>query len=315
ALLDAAEAGLGEGALAEHAARMLDDPRARGMVRDLHRQWLDIDGYENIWRTDEERYGEYTASTPYAMTLEVYAYVDRVAYGGGTVEELFSSRTTVVEDRLAATYGLEDVVGRDNGNMVEVQLDPNERAGLLSLSGWLALQSDAFTEDLIHRGAFVNDAVLCTKVPSPGMAVPPLPVNDEERTLRELIADHTETCGGGCHTDYINPIGFAFANYDAFGAFRLYDDRERRIDSSGTYVFEDGEASWETGVDFLEALAVNPQVHRCYVEHLLTYTEGRRMTLVDEARIDAYTQQSLDGAPIIDLIAAMVTDPDFRSRP
>ncbi len=314
-LLAAAEGGLTEEELSRQAWRMVSDVRAKTMVRDLHRQWLDIDLYENLWRTDEERYGDYLESTPYAMTLEVYAYIDRVAYGGGTVEELFSSRTTVVEDRLAATYGVPGIEGLDNASMVEVQLDPEERAGLFTLSGWLALQSDSFTEDLIHRGAFVNHAVLCRTIPSPPSPVPPLPVDDEERTLRELIDAHTGTCGAGCHDDYINPVGFAFAEYDAFGGHRLQDDVGRPLDASGSYVFSDGEASWETGVEFLEYVAVSPQAHRCYVEHLLAYTEGRRMGPLDEPRIEAYTERSLGGEPIIELLTAMVTDPDYRRRP
>jgi len=314
-LFAAAEAGLTPDVLAQQARRMLQDERSAAMVRDLHRQWLDIDRYINIWRTDEERYDDYLLSTPYAMTLEVYAYVDRVAYGGGTVEDLFSSRETLVEDRLAATYGVEGVKGHDNASMVQVSLDPSERAGLFTLSGFLALQSDGATEDLIHRGAYLNHAVLCVDVPSPGQAVPPLPVDGtEDLTLRELVDEHTSTCGAGCHTDYINPVGFALANYDAYGAYQVIDNG-KTIDSSGTYAFDSGERSWSDGVEFLEGLAVDPQVHRCYVEHLLTYAEGRRMGPSDDARVDAYMEKSLDGEPIIELIYGIVTDPDYRLRP
>ena len=254
-------------------------------------------------------------ATPGVPEYLCSAYVDRIAYGGGTVQELFSSRQTLVEDRLALAYGVEGVEGYDNENMVLVTLDPNERAGLLTLTGWLALQSDGVTEDLIHRGAFVNHAVLCVDVPSPGEAVPPLPVEDtEDLTLRELVAEHTGTCGSACHNDYVNPVGFAFTQYDAFGHFQTIDNGHP-IDASGQYLFDEGEVSWGDGVAFLEYLSVSPMVHRCYAEHLLTYAEGRAMTSADEDRVDRYMQDSLDGQPIIEMLYTMVTEPAFRRRP
>lgn len=315
-LFAAAAAGLTPEVVQAQARRLLEHPRGRAMVADLHRQWLDIDRYENVYRTDEERYDDYEKSTPYAMTLEVYAFVDRIVFGGGTVQDLLSSRETLVEDRLASVYGVPGVQGLDNTSMQWVSLDPSERAGLFTLTGWLALQSDGNTEDLIHRGAYINHAVLCVDVPAPAESVPPLPVDEtQERTLRERIEAHTIPCGGACHEDYINPVGFAFAQYDAAGAFQT-ERNGLSLDASGSFDLDAGEVSWNTGVEFLEQLAVSPQVHRCYLDHLLTYAEGRRTSgPADEARLDDLMVRSLDGEPILELLYAMVTDEAYRQRP
>ena len=40
-------------------------------------------------------------------------------------------------------------------------------------------------------------------------------------------------CGGGCHDAYINPLGFAFENFDGMGRVRSTDN-DKPVDTSSS---------------------------------------------------------------------------------
>lgn len=306
----AADAGLGADTVTAEVRRMLDAPAAHAMVADLHRQLLHVDNYEHIHRPPEEVLGidAFEGSIPAAMQREAYAFVDAVVFGGGTVRDLLTSRRSFANDRLAELYG----VSVEGDALVPVQLDASERAGLLTLSGFLASHADRGGPNLIARGGFVNEALLCVDVPAPPSDVPALPPDPEhETTLRERIDHHTSTCGGACHTQMINPIGFALGKYDQEGRYVTVDNGAP-IDATGTYRFEDGSFSYDGAVELAGVLADRPQVHRCYVSHLVSYLEGRPPTADDADRIDELTEASLDDRPIRDLVADIVSAEAFR---
>ena len=312
-LLAAAEAdGLAPETLAVEVERMLDDPRGHAMIADLHRQLLHVDAYAQIWRPSEEilGIGLYDESTPAAMQQEVYAFVDEVVYSGGTLHDLLTLPTTFANEDLAEIYGIEGIEGEE---LVPVALDPNQRAGLLTLSGFLAWQADMTTPNLIERGVFVNDALLCAEIPPPPASATSLPVDDEGLTLRERIDAHTSSCGGSCHDDLINPVGFAFGVYDQDGYYAPYDDMGDLIDATGHYAFEDEVVYFDGAVELAWGIAEQEQVHRCYAGHLVGYLAGVSSLGIDAALLDRLTADSMEGAAVRDLVVEIVTDPTFRS--
>ncbi len=330
-LLAAAESdGLTADTLREQAERMLDAPQSHAMLADLHRQLLHVDSYSQIWRPSEEVLGidVFQDSLPAMMQQEVYAFVDDVIYGGGTVRDLLTLPYTYANSALAEVYGVEGV---DSEELVPVNLDPNERAGLLTMSGFLAWRADTTQPNLIGRGGFVNDALLCADLPPPPASATPLPVEDaEDLTLRELIEAHTSECGGSCHNDLLNPVGFAFGVYDHDGYYAPMeptttssDDEEESsltagvedgipIDASGTYAFEDGSFSFVDAVDLAWIMSEREQVHRCYAEHLAGYLEGATTDNLNAAFVDELAASSMAGTPIRDIVLTIVTDPEFR---
>lgn len=305
-LLRAARSGLRPDEVAAQVERMLAAPAAHDTFARMHGQLLHVDGYEAIWRPSEEVLGidVYEQSTPASMQREVYAYVDDVVFGGDTVAGMLTRRRTFVDERLAPIYGVTGVTGTD---LVPVEL-PATRAGLLTLSGFLAWQANREEPNLIGRGGFVNELILCAAIPPPPMSVPPLPPPAPDLTLRERIEAHTSTCGSACHAERINPIGFAYGKYDATGAY--VDDPS--IDAAASYPFEEGVRSYDGAVELAQILADAPEVHRCYVEHLAAYLEGRTLGPDDDARIELLGEASRAGRPIRDLVVDLLTDDEFR---
>ena len=59
---------------------------------------------------------------------------------------------------------------------------------------------------------------------------------DQSRAHQTL----TTGCGGACHNEMINPVGFAFEHFDGMGQYRDTENDGLTIDSSGSYAFSDG---------------------------------------------------------------------------
>lgn len=311
-LRSARRAGQAE-ALLDEVPRLLDDDRGHAMVRDLHRQLFHVDSYANIPR-DFVSHEDYSTTANAAMEAEVEAFVDGIVYGEGTVSDLFTSTQTRADANISDIYGTGWVRGSGAGWLEPVELDPNERAGLLTLSGFLAMHSSEEAEDLIRRSAFVHEAVLCNKLPPPPPDATALPLDDtgldeDELTMRDRIDLHTGECGGACHSDMLNPLAYAFGQYDQMGRFR--DDPD--IDATATFTFESGQVRFDGAVELSEILADEAQVHRCYASHLMSYLEGRTLTSEDNDRVDALTSASLAGEPILSLIQDIVEDEAFRA--
>lgn len=308
---DAGRLSTSEG-LQSTVERLLDDERAQATLEDLHRQLLLLDNYANIYK-DPDLYPEFGPTTAASMRAEALAFTDAIFAEGGSINDLFTSTRTYVNADLAPIYGLSGPYGDE---LVPVDLDPGQRAGLLTLSGFLALEADGYVSSPIRRGVFVNLHVLCAPLPPPPNVIPPLPANEGDLTTRELVDLHTGegTCGEGCHSAMINPPGFALENFDALGRWR---DTEfgLPIDAAASYTLSSGEASWEDPISFAAIIGDAFETHRCYNEHLLQYLHGRASQATDDALLDwLATRSRTDDKPIRELITELVLTNSFRSR-
>ena len=298
--------------LRTQALRMLEDPRASAMVNDFHRQLLGLDTYENIYK-DPNTYPAYTPEMNAWMQTEAAMFTHEMVFGGHGVHALFTAPWTYANAELAAVYGAGPVVDPDADGFGRVDLDPAQRAGLLTQLGFLAVHADLHTESSIHRGVFVNLAMLCVDLPSPPDNIEPLPPPTGAMTNRELIESHTGdgTCGAGCHSNLINPPGFAFEHYDALGQYRE-QDHGLPVDASGS--FSSGEA-WEDAIGFAAVLGDSPTAHQCYVQNWMEFLYGRVASSEDEGHLQELAHHSrLEDRAILDLLVDLMVSDAFRMR-
>ena len=183
-----------------------------------------------------------------------------------------------VNASLAPIYGLP---GQFTNDFTKVDLDPKQRAGILTQPGFLALHAHEREIDSIHRGVFVIQRILCVQLSPPAnLTITPVPPPDMTTTNRERVWAHTGpgTPGAACHGTMIDPAGFAFENFDAIGAYRTTDNGQP-IDASGTYPFlENGVStpkSYTGAVEFGGVLAQSSEVHTCYSQDWMSYLFGR----------------------------------------
>src|SRR5690606_24087379 len=137
-LLDAAESGVlddPEG-LEAQARRLLEHPRGRAQVDQFFTQWLGT-GALLLANKDPQIYPGFTPDIREAMAAEQRAFVEHVMFeGSATLQELLQADYVMVDDTLAAFYGL-PLPGSDVPVRVELP-EGSDRGGLLTLGAVLA---------------------------------------------------------------------------------------------------------------------------------------------------------------------------------
>lgn len=297
--------------LGRQAERLLGSDRARATLEDFHRQVLRLKTYDAIDK-DPKAYPAFVAGIGTHMQREALLFTDDIVLDrSGGVRELLTSPTTFVDKTLAPLYGKQ----ASGDDFARVDLDPQQRAGLLTLSGFLAANAYRNEIDSIHRGVFVHKNVLCTMLPPPAANITPVPA-DAAKTERDRVNAHTGkgTCGDGCHSTLINPAGFAFEHYDALGAYRTQDNGQP-VDSSGSLDFDGTRRDYNDAIEFSGILADTTSTHRCYASELLEYVHERTPADQDATFLDDLATRSRDGkVSIKQMVLELVKSPAFTSR-
>jgi hypothetical protein len=113
----------------------------------------------------------------------------------------------------------------------------------------------------------------------------------------------------------INPLGFAFENYDPLGRYRMTDNGVP-VDASGTYHLDGTDVTFLNALELVELLASSTAAHRCYADHWLAYLYGRPTHRSDAAVLDDLAARSLaQEMSTKDLIRSLVQTESFLTRP
>ncbi len=298
--------------VAAQARRMLADPRARDIVRIFHAQWLDLDLIDRLDK-DPIAYPSFSDSLRDSMRGETEAFIDHVIWDAGAdATLLLTAPYTFVDSELAAHYGVSDP-GWDGFHRVD--LDPNQRAGILTQAGLLALWSKSDQTSPIHRGKFVREQLLCTPLPPPppGLVVE-VPDPDPTATTRERFAQHSsDPACSGCH-QLMDPIGFGFEHYDAIGRWRS-EEHGLPIDATGEVIASDLPGPFDGTVELAGQLAASEQVADCLVRQWFRFAYGRLETAEDTCTLDALAERfSASGNDVLDLLVELTLSDAFRYR-
>jgi hypothetical protein len=298
--------------VASQATRLASNAKGAEGRDHFHFQVYRLGAYDGIVR-DTAAFPSFTANTPSAMRQETLLFLRYVFDQGFGVKQMFTSPVSFVNADLAPAYGLSGSFGN---TFTKVDLDPNQRAGLLTRTGFLSSYAVVNDPDSIHRGVFVNQRVLCVDLPPPDPNATGLVPLSTDMTNRERVEATTGpgTCGQGCHSTIINPPGFAFEHFDAVGKFRD-TDRGKPINSVASYAFAEGLKAFDGALEFSQALAQSKQAHSCYVGDWMTYLNGRLPVAAEKPLLDYLSQLSLNGQlSMKDMILRFVTNDGFLNR-
>jgi len=316
ALLAAAEGGKLESRAGLEATigKMLDDPRSRANLVSFHHQLYQVDQYPQTPGKDPTAFPDFDPAVIADMQTELDLFVKHVVVDqGGGLKKLLTSRTTFVNLRLAKIYGL-DTTGRTDDKFEQVELDPSQRSGLLTRAGFLAWKGRSSQPDTILRGVFINRLVLCQPLGDPPPAAAGAMLGDQP-TDRERVEALTGkgTCGESCHFHFIDPVGYAFENFDAIGGYRTKDNG-RPIDASSAFPFDGKLTHYKDASEFASLTAASEQANSCYARYMLQYTFGRDLVPEDQPQIDELAALSRDGGSTRDLIVQLLESPSFTTR-
>lgn len=254
-----------------HAERLLATDAGRRTLAHFIEGWVEIEGLPAKAK-DDNTYN-LSAEEREAMQEETRRLFTDTFESGAGLEQLFTADYTFVNQTLAAFYGMSGVSGDE---FQRVALPPNRPPGILGHASYLTAHAQPENSSPVQRAFIIRERILCQDLP-------PVPVNLDTNleapgnfsTNRERYGEHSsnDVCYT-CHSR-MDPIGFAFENYDGFGRYR---DQENGvpIDASGELSDVPGGPIPLDGVDNLAAyLGTSELVQSCLVRFWTYYAYGR----------------------------------------
>lgn len=309
ALLDAAARGdlSNPALLAGEVERLLASPRARDGVRALFDDVLQLEGLTSL-RKDPLSFPHMSPEVGPSAREETLRLIEWLTFDeSGDYRELFTTRTTFINRKLASIYGVQ-APAREGFARYDHEAS-SERSGILGHVSILAGNSHVGSSSATLRGIFVRRVILCGEIPAPPANVDtsiPEPIVGAA-TLRDRVQRHLEEAScAQCHRR-MDPLGLGLENFDAIGRFRTHDNGAL-IDASGDV---DG-ATFETPREMGQALAEDPEVMRCAAVQFYRYAHGNLNTGHDEAAIAEIRERFTEsGFRILELMRSVALHDSF----
>jgi hypothetical protein len=135
------------------------------------------------------------------------------------------------------------------------------------------------------------------------------PPPDPSKSTRQLFAAHSAdaTCQA-CH-QFIDPIGFAFEEFDEGGRVRTgpEDNNGHPIEAAGTVTIGGSTFTWENAADFIRQVAESELAHRCVARTATRFGFGwtnsaTELAFVEEWQTMDVTQRTQVGEVLVKLI-------------
>jgi hypothetical protein len=298
---------------------MLADPRGQRFKESFPSQWLQLNKV-GMFPPDSKLYPDYDAWLEKSMVRETQEYFKHVFEKGLTLREFIHSDWTLLNPRLALHYGIK-IPATDKFQHVSLKKGDN-RGGLLTQASILSLTSDGQRHRPVHRGIWISEVILGKTPPPPPANVDPIepnPTDKPKATIRDKLKAHIHdpNCAS-CHNK-IDPLGFAFDNYDAIGRWRTTEKvpngigADPKVDASGN--LPDGR-KFSGPEDFKKLLLGDmDSFAHAFLEKLAMYSLRRTMTIDDRDDLHSLVQQSKEsGYKVGTMVENLILSELFRNR-
>lgn len=302
--------------LEAQVARMIDDPRSREFVENFASQWLQTRFLDAV-SPDPKLFPTFNEKLRQAMKTETLLFFEAILRENRSLLDFIDADFTFVNELLARHYGIEGVTGEE---FRRVPLGGTPRGGILTQASILTFTSNPTRTSPVKRGKWILEQILGTPPPLPPPNVPELNEAPEailSGSLRERLERHrADPNCATCHSK-MDPLGFAFENFDAVGAWRDFDGKFL-IDPSGSLPDEGGRkgASFE-GADGLRAVLKTRKeaFARALSEKMLTYALGRGLEYYDRCAVDRILEElGRDGYRMRTVVLAVAKSHPFRNE-
>jgi hypothetical protein len=313
-LLDAADAGELQDPvrLRAEAERMLATERAADAVQSFHMQWLGLDRRESMVKQPDV-YPAFDEDLRAAMWRETEQFVAHVVLeGDGRLTSLMTSSESFIDGPLAELYGV--TLPADHDPAVPIELDPAQRAGLLTQASFMAAHAHNDSSGPVQRGVIVRSNILCQPLPPPPNNVPELDPVDPDATTRERFEQHSsDPSYSGCHS-LIDGIGLAMENYDGIGRHRT-EENGLPVDASGNLLDTDVDGEFNGAVELAHKLADSEIVRDCVTVQWFRFAFGRGESEPDACTIDGLRAQfAASDGDVRELMLAIIASEAFRTQ-
>ncbi|MEC9091356.1 MAG: DUF1592 domain-containing protein [Planctomycetota bacterium] len=264
--------------------RMLADPRSSAFAHHFTERWLRLD---KLAESPPELNGPFRIYWDRRMEPQIVAqtvaYFSDILRRNAPITEFIDSDYTFLNESIADVfYGRKDIRG---DSLQKVTLNDPRRGGILVQPSVMTATANGVDTSPVVRGVWILENVLGITPPSPPPDVEPLaPDLRNAKTIRDQLAVHREqeSCNR-CHRK-IDPLGFAFENFDPIGRWReRYPRGGKPVDPSATLA--NGQAIPNI-VDFKKMmLSRESEVVRGLTQKLLSYASGRLLEPSDRGEV------------------------------
>jgi hypothetical protein len=268
------------------AARMLDDDRARPVIRYFFDHFLPINTVTELSR-DATEYPTFSNHIGSLMHEETEGFLEHEIFDGtGTWTSALTAPYVWVNEELANYYGIPGVTGSDF-RAVDVDPTTSKRMGLLTQGAILAGTTVSNFTNPVRRGGFIIRELMCFDIQIPtdpavlAAVKPPAPfipgesseVGRETARMRYTQHEQLDDVCGTCHS-VLDPPGFAMENFDAVGLWR---DQENgvTIDATGDISVLGG--AFDGPLELAQKLAQNDATYSCFATNWSRFAYGRDM--------------------------------------
>jgi hypothetical protein len=300
----------------QQSQRMLNDARSQNMLMDFMTSWL---GLEKLYTTvkDDSVYmlpgtlRDDMAAETRGLILDTFA-------NGGTFSDLLTADHSFLNKDLAQFYGFDSSSLGTTFTRVQYPGSTSRDGGILAHASILTGYARADISSPTQRGHLVRTRLLCQYVSPPGASLDTTFRPDPSPTTTRAHYENAHAHGDcvACHNQ-MDPIGYGFEHYDAFGRFRNTENGYP-IDSSATIYganATDGNVTFN-GIAQLETyLAGNADLKTCMVRNWAFYAYGSTTWTQDACTYQAIRQASSSGGYAMrDVLNAIIRAPHFTSR-
>lgn len=314
--------------------RLLSDAKAQRFVNAFLDYWLDLRKV-NITSPDELLYSDYYLDDHLveSSAAETRAFFAELVRGDLPARNVIASDFVMINERLAAHYGLSGVQG---SQIRRVALPPDSvRGGLLTQASVLKVTANGTTTSPVVRGAWMMERILGKPVPPPPAGVSAVePDVRGATTMRQQLEKHrTNQSCNVCHAK-IDPAGFALENFDVFGGwrdkYRALADGEKApgIGKNGQrFAFRyiqpvDASGSLPDGRRFQDVrelkrllLKDERQIARNLTTQLIVFATGAPVQFSDRPKVEALLDRAASkGYGVKSLIQLIIESDLFRNK-
>jgi Protein of unknown function (DUF1592)/Protein of unknown function (DUF1588)/Protein of unknown function (DUF1585)/Protein of unknown function (DUF1595)/Protein of unknown function (DUF1587)/Cytochrome C oxidase, cbb3-type, subunit III len=300
------------GMLEKQVRRMLADKRSSALVYNFADEWLNVDEVDRI-EPDPSLFPEFDSPLRAAFKRETELFVGSVLTENQSVVNLLDANYTFVNERLAREYGIPNIQGEQFRRVTLT--DPN-RFGLLGKGSFLMGTSYANRTSPVKRGAWILENITGTPPHAPPPGVEALKENMDgvkAKTVRERMEAHRSnpSCNQ-CH-GILDPLGFAFENFDAIGGWRNKDHETATVIDAGG---ELGGVPLRGPADVRRMLMQKPQQFALtFTERLFAYSLGRGLEYTDMPTVRSIVRNAAgDDYRFVSIVLGIVNSPAFRMQ-
>ncbi len=314
--------------------RLLADPRLGNFSEPFVVQWLEMEQPITVLMDDLRQvdflFGRYLKES---MRTETVAYFQTMLAKNRPARELVDSHWTVMNDSLARHYGYPGIDG-SAFRAVSLRKDDPRGGGILGHAGIQSMLTWMGDNWVIYRGAWALRHILDMPPPPAPLEVPELDLSGDNRhkPFRELLRQHQEDPNCTVCHKHMDPLGFAFQNFDPAGRWRevefsryikneidgkiqwLGDGETRPVDTLGR--LPRGE-EFTTFAECKQLIATHymDDVVAGWMKNLVIYGTGRQPDVDDLAAIrEMIKQHKAAGHPVRDLLKALIRSRVFLDR-